>query len=826
MSCRVALVAVVCGVILASAVVYPRTQAVPRPQVPAADADGRPGPSTNAPVPQLAPQVDALVGKYCVTCHNARMRTGGLVLDEARKQAVGVHPEIWENVVTKLRTGAMPPAGLPRPDTATVATVVASLETALDRAAALRPNPGRPVVHRLNRTEYGNAIRDLLGLEVDTRALLPADNSEQGFDNIADVLSVSPALLDRYLSAARKISRLAVGRQTMADSVTYHRGRDWYQEDRMSEDLPFGSIGGIAVHHEFPVDGEYRVRLKLQTNIYDYIQGLGNVHELDVRLDGALVKRFTIGGPQHGQPPPVGYAGNIPGDARWEAYALEADADLEVRFPATTGRRVVGVSFVRRHAWEPEGVRQPLQLGNSLAQNERIDDSPGVGSLTISGPFAVAPDADPLMARELFTCRPTGVSQEEECARSILSTLARRAYRRPVTPAEVETLMTFYRTGRREDDFEAGIQHALERLLCSPEFLFRIETDPGGTPSKPYRISDLDLASRLSFFLWSSIPDDELLDLAAAGRLSDPMVLERQVRRMLADARSVALVNNFANQWLVVRNVRTVAPDEDLFPEFNENLREALQRETELFVEHVIREDRSVLDFLTADYTFLNERLARHYGIPMVYGSHFRRVSLADTSRRGLLGHGSILMVTAYPDRTSPVLRGKWLLENFLGTPPPPPPPDVDTSLKEDAVGAKPTTVRERLEQHRRNPACANCHAPMDPLGFALENFDPLGRWRTAEAGKPVDASGTLPNGTQLDGPAGLQQFLLAQREQFVTTLAEKLLMYAVGRKVDFHDGAAVRQVRRDAAAQDYRWSSLVLGIVKSVPFQMRISGS
>ena len=826
MSRREWLVALVCGVILASAVVYARTQAVPGQQTSVPGSDGRPVRTVGDPILQLEPQVDALVGKYCVTCHNARMRTGGLVLDEARTQAVGANPQTWENVVKKLRTGAMPPAGLPRPDAATLASAITSLETALDRAAALRPNPGRPVVHRLNRAEYGNAVRDLLGLEVDTRALLPADNSEQGFDNIADVLSVSPALLDRYLSAARKISRLAVGRQTTTDSVTYNLGRDWYQEARMSEDLPFGSIGGIAVRHEFPVDGEYRVRVKLQTNIYDYIQGLGNVHELDVRLDGALVKRFTIGGPQHGQPPPVGYAGNIPGDARWEAYALEADANLEVRFPATAGRRVVGVSFVRRHAWEPEGVRQPLQLGNSLAQNERIDDSPGVGSLTISGPFVVAPDADPLRARPLFTCQPTIASQEEGCARDILSTLARRAYRRPVTQPEVETLITFYRAGRGEGSFEAGIQHALERLLCSPEFLFRIESDAGTAPATPYRISDLDLASRLSFFLWSSIPDDELLDLAARGRLREPAVLERQVRRMLADARAVALVTNFANQWLVVRNIRTVAPDEDLFPEFNENLREALQRETELFVQHVIREDRSVLEFLTADYTFLNERLARHYGVPNVYGSHFRRISLADTNRRGLLGHGSILMVTAYPDRTSPVLRGKWLLENFLGTPPPPPPPDVDTSLKEDAVGAKPTTVRERLEQHRRNPACASCHAPMDPLGFALENFDPLGRWRAVEAGRPVDASGRLPNGAQLDGPAGLQQFLLAQREQFVSTLAEKLLMYAIGRKVDSADGAAVRQIRRDAAAQEYRWSSLVLGVVKSVPFQMRISGS
>ena len=829
MSGRPSVIAVVCIAVLASAD-RPRTQAAPQ-QAPATDAGARSistpratAPGSAAAQPDTA--VNAMVGQYCVACHNARTRTAGLALDEARQQAIGGNPHVWEKVVRKLRTGSMPPAGLPRPDAAAIANVVASLERDLDRAAAAQPRPGRPVVHRLNRTEYGNAIRDLLALEIDTRALLPADNSDQGFDNIADVLSVSPALVDRYLSAARKIARLAVGRQTTPDSATYQLGREWYQDGRMSEDLPFGSIGGIAVPYEFPVDGEYSVRVRLQTNIYDYIQGLGNEHALDVRLDGALVKRFTVGGPQHGQPPPTGYAGNIAGDARWEAYAHQADADLEVRFPATAGRRTVGVSFVKRHAWQAEGIRQPLQVGNSLAQNERIDGSPGVGSVTITGPFGVARGGAPSRPG-LFTCRPTASAQEEGCARTILSTLARRAYRRPVTAPEVETLLTFYRAGRADGSFEAGLQHALERLLCSPEFLFRLESEAraGATPGA-YRISDLDLASRLSFFLWSSIPDDELVDLAARLRLREPAVLERQVRRMLADNRASALVQNFANQWLVVRNIRSVSPDEDLYPEFNENLREALQRETELFVEHVIRQDRSVLELLTADYTFLNERLARHYGIANVYGDHFRRVALTDSNRRGLLGQGSVLAVTAYPDRTSPVLRGKWLLENFLGTPPPPPPPDVDTSLKEDAVGAKPTTVRERLEQHRRNPACASCHAPMDPLGFALENFDPIGRWRAMEAGRPVDASGRLPNGTTLDGPAGLRQFLLAQREQFVTTLTEKLLMYALGRKVDSYDGAAVRQVRRAAAAQDYRWSSLVLGIVQSVPFQMRSSGS
>jgi hypothetical protein len=602
-------------------------------------------------------------------------------------------------------------------------------------------------------------------------------------------------------------------------------GRNWDQNARMSEDLPFGSSGGIAVPHEFPVDGEYAVRVRLQTNIYDYIIGLGNRHDMDVRLDGARLQRFTIGGPEHGAPPPVGYAGSIFGDAQWEKYAREADANLEVRFTAKAGRHTVGVSFVTDPGWAAEGIRQPRQIGNSLAQNEKIDEQPGVGSLTITGPFTMAGAGDTASRRRIFICRPGAASEETGCARRILERLARRAYRRTVTDAEVETLMAFYRAGRADGSFDAGIQHALERLLCSPEFLFRIERPaPAGRAAR--RADDFDLASRLSFFLWSSIPDDELLDLAARGALGNPATLAAQVTRMLADRRSSALVQNFASQWLVVRNVREAAPDPDLYPEFNENLREALQRETELFVEHVIREDRSVLEFLTADYTFLNERLARHYGIEGVYGNHFRQVSIPDRNRRGLLGHGSVLMVTAYPNRTSPVLRGKWLLDNFLGMPPPPPPPDVDTSLQEKGADGRAATVRERLEMHRRSPACAACHAPMDPLGFALENFDAVGGWRTADEGKPVDSTGALPDGTKLDGPAGLRVFLLAQREQFVTTLAEKLLMYAVGRKVDYTDAPAVRRIRRAAAANDYRWSSIVLGIVESTPFQMRRTGS
>jgi cytochrome c551/c552 len=756
----------------------------------------------------------ALLETYCVSCHNSRVRTAGLALDDVNRQAVAANAQTWEKVVRKLRTGAMPPPGRPRPDAGAATQVVAALEGALDRAAAAYPNAGRPTVHRLNRTEYGNAIRDLLALDIDPRSLLPGDNSDQGFDNLADVLSVSPALLDRYLSAARKISRLAVGWQTINDSVTYQLGRNWDQNGRMSEELPFGSSGGTAVVHEFPVDGEYSVRVKLQANIYDYIIGLGNRHDMDIRLDGARLKRFTIGGPEHGAPPPAGYAGSIFGDPRWEKYAREADANLEVRFQARAGRRIVGVSFVKDPAWAAEGIRQPQQIGNSLAQNEKIDEQPGVATVTIAGPFAVAATGETASRQRIFVCRPAAGAEETACARRILETLARRAYRRPATGAEVDTLLTFYKAGRSDGSFDAGIQHALERLLCSPEFLFRIEGTRG----------DFDLASRLSFFLWSSIPDDELLDAAAQGALSNPATLEREVRRMLADPRASALVKNFASQWLVVRNVRDATPDPDLFPEFNENLRDALQRETELFVEHVMREDRSVLELLTADYTFLNERLARHYGIPGVYGTHFRRVAIPDVNRRGLLGHGSILMVTAYPNRTSPVLRGKWLLDNVLGSPPPPPPPDVDTTL-ESTSGGRAATVREQLEVHRRNPACASCHAPMDPLGFALENFDAIGRWRSVEAGKPVDSVGSLPDGTLLNGPAGLQKHLLAQREQFVTTLTEKLLMYALGRKVDYLDAPSVRAVRRAAAASDYRWSSIVLGIVQSPPFQKRRSG-
>ena len=728
-------------------------------------------------------------------------------------------------------TRCLPP-GDRGPTAETRAEFASWLETALDREAAAHPNPGRPAIHRLNRTEYVNAIRDLLGLEVDARSLLPGDNADvHGFDNNADILSISPLLMERYLSAARRISRLVVGRARTPD-FHQHRVHKWMvQEDRMNDDLPFGSRGGAAVPYFFPADGEYEVRVELQRTGNQHIKGLGSEHQLDVRLDGALIERFAIGGEEWVKlAPPESYSGNINVGLEWEDYSHNMDRDLKVRFPVQAGRRVVGVSFVGRQ-WELEGVivTQP-QVGVSLSRNEIPDGNPSVASVTISGPSTVTgPGEDTLPRRKIFVCRPSSGADEAEdeaCAREILSTLARRAYRRPVTEEDVRTLLRFHETGRAEGSFEAGIQFALERLLVSPGFLFRIEADPAREAGTAvHRISDLELASRLSFFLWSSIPDDALLDVAARDGLEDPAVLEQQVRRMIADPRSKALVDNFAGQWLAVRNVRDVVPDSQLFPEFDENLREAFQQETELFIESQLREDRSLLGLLDADYTFVNERLARHYGISNVYGNRFRRVTFPDAERGGLLGHGSILTVTSYPNRTSPVLRGKWLLDNFLGAPPPAPPPDIP-ALGENTATRTPTSVRERLEEHRRNPACAVCHAPMDPLGFALENFDAIGAWRTTDALSPVDASASLPDGTRFEGPAGLRTLLLSRREQFVRTVTEKLLTYALGREIEYYDAPVVRRITRRAAADDYRWSSLILEIVKSMPFQMRRSES
>ncbi|MEE2839711.1 MAG: DUF1592 domain-containing protein [Acidobacteriota bacterium] len=762
-----------------------------------------------SPVPSHPSAQRAVLDRYCVVCHNQQIGTAGLALDTMNVEQISEGAAVWEKVLRKLQGRAMPPAGMPRPDEATYDSLATYLEQELDSAES---NPGRPVLHRLNRAEYTNAIRDLLALEIDGASLLPADDSGYGFDNIGDVLSVSPMLLERYMSAARKISRLAIGDHTgHPDSETHVVPRFLGQQDRTSNELPFGSRGGLAVRHFFPLDGDYLFKVRLKTS-YDGSRILGLLdihsepHQLDIHLDRQRVGHFTVGGTDR---VPLGYRTSPFGEA-----AL--DAHLEVRLPVAAGPHLVGVSFLKE-TWAREQMIQP-----TFASTE--SEEPGVGSVTISGPYnARGPGETPSRGR-IFICRPTTSQDQEPCARKIISTLARHAYRRPIADQELPSLLAPYHIGREEGGFEEGIELALQRILVSPEFLFRIEQDPENVePGTAYPIRDFELASRLSFFLWSSIPDDTLLDLAAEGRLKDPAVLEGQIRRMLADPRSEALVTNFAGQWLYLRNIATVAPDLGEFPEFDENLREALQRETELFFGSMLREDRSVADLLDADFTFLNERLARHYGIANVYGSHFRRVTLGHEERKGLLGKGSILTATSYANRTSPVLRGKWILENILGTPPPPPPPNVP-ELPEPAGDGQPLTMRERMEAHRANPACAACHSRMDPLGFALENFDAIGGWRSTEADSPIDSSGVLPDGTQFEGASGLRKVLLGRREAFVMNVTEKLLTYALGRGVEYYDAPAVRSVMRQAAPNDYRWSSLITGIVKSTPFQLRRS--
>ena len=785
-----------------------------------------PGQAPSAPSPASPAALRAVLDRYCVGCHNRQLRTANLMLDAMDAASVGGAAAVWEKVIGKLRMGTMPPPGRPRPDRPVTDALVAWLEGKLDRAAAARPSPGRTQsFHRLNRTEYGNAIRDLLALEGDVASLLPPDQATDGFDNIADALSVSPALLDQYLSAARRLSRLAVGLPPSGPVIeTYRVPQRMAQDDRISEEVPFGSRGGVVVRHHFPVDGEYVLKIRLRREAFGYIMGLGKPHRIDVRLDGTRLALFTVGGESPGRPAPGGYAGSVDGDPEWEHYWHHADDRLEVRFPARAGLRAVGVSFVSTLT-DPEEILQPVPAHSTLNRGHGVempDGSPAVDAVTIDGPYRVSgPGSTPSRGR-VFVCRPARGADEERCAREILSTLAKRAYRRPVTAGDVDTLLGFYRAGRREGGFDAGVQFALERILVDPSFLFRIERDPpGAAPGSVYALSGLELASRLSFFLWSSIPDDELLDAAGRGSLNDPAVLEEQVRRMLADRRANALVDSFFGQWLQLRDLRNVTPSSTLFPGFDDNLRAALMRETELFIESQLRDDRSVLELLSADYSFLNERLARHYGIPNIHGNRFRRVTFSSPERGGLLGQGSLLTVTSYPNRTSPVLRGKWVLDTLLGAPPPPPPPDVP-SLPDRGAGGRPASGRERLEQHRENPICATCHSQMDPLGFALENFDAVGAWRTSDGDVPVDASGAMPGGASFQGVAGLRTTLLGYREQFVDTVIARLLSYALGRPVEYHDYPAIREVRRSAAPSRYRWSSIVLGIVQSTPFRMR----
>jgi hypothetical protein len=725
----------------------------------------------------------------------------------------------------------MPPAGAPRPEQAKLNSFAHYLETQLDQQAAAEPNPGRTTLHRLGRVEYSNAIRDLLAVEIDGETILPADDSGRGFDNIADMLTVSPLLMERYMSAAEKISSLALGDPHIQPAgETYNVPFNLVQDERVSDELPFGSRGGLAVRHQFPLDGEYLIQIRLRRNEDGYIRGLlTGPHQLDVRLDGARLRLFTVGGARNKGKSGSLYTRNGPthrGDIELVDYELSADAELEVRFNAKAGSRVLGAAFMQ-DASEPEGILTPREMHYDLGEYKGGDpDYRGgevaVESISILGPYRAVGTGDTPSRKRILVCQPSSQAEQEPCAQKILSTLGRRAYRRPLGNQDIETLMAFYRSGSQNGGFESGIRMAIRRMLVSPNFLFRIERDPEGVPlNTAYRINDVELASRLSFFLWSSIPDDELLAVAESGKLKDSAVLAQQMKRMLADPRASALVNNFSSQWLYLRNLRSASPDPNEYPDFDENLRMAFQKETELLIESTIREDRSVLDLLTADYTFVNERLARHYGLPGIFGSRFRRVSLKDPNRLGLLGQGSILTVTSHGNRTSPVLRGKWVLENILGTPPPPPPPNVP-ALDDKNPAAKTQTMRQKMELHRANPVCASCHARMDPIGFSLENFDAVGKWRATDSGQPIETSGTLPNGTPFDGPTGLRKALLGQSELYVTALTEKLMIYALGRDIQYFDQPAIRRIVREAGSSNFRWSSVLLGIVQSTPFQMR----
>ena len=737
-----------------------------------------------SPDPEASGGPDLLrttVTRYCLACHNDRSAIAGLSLAEVDGTAVAAHAPVLEKVLRKLRAGDMPPAGRPRPDAAAVESLTAWLATALDGAAAAEPNPGTPAIHRLNRVEYRNAVRNLLALDLDHARDLPADNAGYGFDNIADVLTVSPLHIERYVGAARRISRLALGRLTPRPVV------ERYEATRGAGDaidrLPPNTRGGILFNHYFAFQADYAITVRVRGRRANAMPA----PRLDVRVDGRRVRLF---------------------DADFDpAEANQETRNFQVRLPITAGEHEIAAGFLTEYA---------------RSEGDVATNGYSVDYVLVDGPYDAAGSGETASHRRIFTCRPAAGEPEEPCAREILSTLARRAYRRPVTEGDIDPLIDLFRMGRADgDSFDAGIEMGLSGVLVSPSFLFRSPAAPDdATPGSVYPLSDLDLASRLSFFLWSSIPDEALLELAEQGRLSDPAVLAAQVGRMLAHPKAQALIENFGGQWLHLRNVADWRPDPERFGDFDDSLRYAFQRETELFLADLIRADRSVLDLIDADYTFLNERLARFYGIDGVRGGYFRRVPLADTGRGGVLTHGSILMVTSYPTRTSPVLRGKWVLENLLGTPPPPPPPDVPEleTGEEGSAGS----LREALERHRASPACAACHARLDPLGFALENFDAVGAFRTEEDGVAVDPSGALPDGTLIDGPGGLRQVLLGRREEFVETLAGKLLTYAVGRGLESYDQPAVREIRRRTEAADYRFSALVSAIVDSVPFRFR----
>lgn len=748
--------------------------------------------------------VTAVVQEYCYDCHDQDVQKGNLDLESLEGREIPSDAAVWEKVVRKLGARQMPPLGKSRPDEQTYDKTLAQLTAALDQAAVTKPNPGRTEpFRRLNRTEYRNAIRDLLELHIDAAALLPKDEASHGFDNVT-VGTLSPTLLDRYITAAQKISQLAIGApQKKPGGETYRVPADVTQEDHVPG-LPIGTRGGLLIRHTFPHDGEYEFQIRLARDRNEEIEGLNGTYELELLIDNERVELFTVA------PPEV--------SKDYESV----DRKLKIRVPVTAGLHDVGVTFLKHSSALLERKRQPYAAAFNMHRHPRL--SPAIYQVSINGPYNSSGPGDTPSRRKIFVVTPKDASEEDACAEQILSNLLRRAIRRPVTKDDLEQPLVFYRQARETRGFEAGIEAALSAILINPEFLFRIEEVPPGVPPKTaYRVPDLQLASRLSFFLWSSIPDKELLETAIRGDLSKPEILAKQTRRMLADPRATSLASNFADQWLYLRNLDSFTPDARLFPDFDDNLRQALRRETELFFESIVTEDRSVLDLLKADYTYLNERLAKHYGMSGIYGSHFRKVSLTpDTRRGGLLRHGSILSVTSYATRTSPVIRGHWILGNLLGAPPPPPPPNVP-ALEEKTISSG-LSVRERLAEHRANPSCASCHDVMDPVGFALENFDAVGRWRTSENGQPVDASGGLPDGSEFVGVDGLEQGLLKRPQLFVGTFAEKLLTFALGRGMEPYDAPAIRKIVREAEKDDFRFSSVILAIVNSTPFQMRNS--
>jgi hypothetical protein len=788
----------------------------------------------------------ATITGNCLDCHNAIDRVADLDLESLDFAAVGSSAATWEKIVRKLRAGMMPPADGPALEPGQRRELISWAESELDAAAARAPDPGRTEPwHRLNRAEYENAVRDVLGVEIDVAEILPPDDSSYGFDNIAGVAKLSPTLLERYLAAADVVSRRAVGRAAPEPAIDYFRVPDDRSQEQRLPGMPWGTRGGIRIRYTFPVDAEYEISALLARDLNEGMPSYTEDQHLEISIDGERVALFTLPGLQpagqrggrQGAPARAGanaapaisqIAPRVNASVADRARRNEADRDWRVRVPVDAGIRDVTVTFIARTAALDETPRLPFQRPYPSGVNiPETRTGSYLRSVEIAGPYDSNGPGDSLASRaQLFICEPAAPA-DADCAREILRRVARLAYRRPVSDGDVDPLLDFFREGAGAEGFDAGLTLAIKRLLLAPEFLFRIEQEPPGlAPDTAYPLSDISLASRLSFFLWSSVPDDELLDSAEAGTLGDPEVLEREVRRMLADVRADAFVENFAGQWLYLRNLEAIVPVQSRFPDFDDTLREGLRRETELFVAAILREDRSALDLLDADFTYMNERVARHYGVGGIKGSHFRRVELAaDNPRRGLLGQGSILAVTSYPDRTSPVIRGKWILENLLGTPPPNPPDDVPPLVATDGAGSA-ISMRERLSRHRDNPNCSGCHALMDPLGFSLENFNAVGQWRTlGDAGEPIDASGTLPDGTVFDGLDGLRSSLLSS-DLFVQTLTEKLMTYALGRGVEAHDMPEIRRIVREAALDDYRLSAIIMGIVESVPFRMRRSGA